>query len=136
MKGFCLLLFLAAACHSRGPICLIDATDIIKGSPKKMITIKDGGTKISALYDQGWDSLKGGAYMFYPNEELKSYTFYQSRVPVYTETYDQLGYLTNTKGSPMVDRIINDMGSDSAFVQVYFFAPMKNYESLSIKINN
>ncbi len=137
MKGFCFFLFIfCSACHTRAPVCLIDVADIIKGSPKKMITMKDGGTRISALYDEGWDSLKGGAYLFYPNEQLKSYTFYQSRVPVYTETYDELGYLTNTKGSPMVDRIINDMGSDSAFVQVYFFKPMKTYESLLIKINN
>ena len=36
----------------------------------------------------------------------------------------------------MVDRIINDMGQDSAYVQVYFFKPMKTYQELNIKINN
>jgi hypothetical protein len=37
----------------------------------------------------------------------------------------------------MVARIINDMDQqDSAYVQVYFFKPMKTYQELNIKINN
>ena len=130
-----LLIFIIPACKTKGPPCLIDATDIIKGSPRKLITVKDAKSKISALYDEGWDSLKGGAYLFYPNELLKSYTFYQNKVPVYNETYDEHGYLISTKGSPMVDRVINELGDDSAFVEVYFYGPKKNYQSLNIKIN-
>jgi hypothetical protein len=137
MKWFALLLILSIyACKSRGKPCLIDATDIIKGSSRKLITIKDNGNKIKALYDEGWDSLKGGAYLFYPNELLKSFTFYQSKIAVYIENYDENGYLVNTKGSPMVDRVINELGDDSAYVQVYFFKPMKSYRQLNIKINN
>ena len=124
MKWFVLLLIVAvAACKSRGVPCFIDVTDIIKGSPKKLITIKDSSYKITALYDAGWDSLKGGAYLFYPNQLLKSYTFYQNKVPVYSENYDELGYLIKTQGSPMVDRVINELGEDSAYVEVYFFNP-------------
>ena len=137
MKWFPLILLLFIfACKSKGPVCLIDVTDILKSASGKIITIKDSGHKITALYDEGWDSLKGGAYLFYPNQLLKSYTFYQNRVPVYSESYDEHGYLTDTKGSPMVDRMINDLGSDSAYVQVYFFSPMKSYQQLNIKINN
>ena len=124
------------SCRSRTPVCLIDATDILKNATTRLITIKDTGRKITALYDEGWDSLKGGVYLFYPNELLKSYTFYQNRVPVYTESYDENGFLIETKGSPMVDRVINDLGNDSAYVQVYFFSPMKSYQQLNIKINN
>ena len=137
MKWFVLLLIVAvAACKSRGVPCFIDVTDIIKGSPKKLITIKDSSYKITALYDAGWDSLKGGAYLFYPNQLLKSYTFYQNKVPVYSENYDELGYLIKTQGSPMVDRVINELGEDSAYVEVYFFNPKKSYQQLNIKINN
>jgi hypothetical protein len=138
MKWIALLLIISvSACKSKGVPCLIDVSDIVKGAPKKLITVRDSATsKITALYDQGWDSLKGGAYLFYPNELLKSYTFYQNQVPVYSENYDELGYLTDTKGSPMVDRIINEYGEDSAYVVVYFFGPKKTYQPLSIKINN
>jgi hypothetical protein len=124
------------ACRSKGPVCLISATDILKNTTSKIITLKDSGHKITAVYDDGWDSLKGGAYLFYPNQLLKSYTFYQNRVAVYMESYDEYGYLTGTKGSPMVDRVINELGNDSAYVQVYFFSPMKSYQQLNIKINN
>lgn len=137
MKWLALLLIISLfACNSRSRPCLIDATDILKGASKKLIAVKDKGYKITALYDDGWDSLKGGAYLFYSNELLKSYTFYQNKIAVYSETYDENGYLTGTKGSPMVDRIINELGEDSAYVQVYFFKPMKTYQKLNIKINN
>lgn len=36
----------------------------------------------------------------------------------------------------MVDRVINELGNDSAYVQVYFFSTMKSYQQLNIKINN
>jgi hypothetical protein len=131
-----MMFFFIFACRSKGPVCLISTTDILKNTTVKLITLKDSGHKITALYDEGWDSLKGGAYLFYPNQLLKSYTFYQNRVAVYMESYDEYGYLIGTKGSPMVDRVINDLGNDSAYVQVYFFSPMKSYQQLNIKINN
>jgi hypothetical protein len=137
MKRFPLVLILFIfACKSKGPVCLINVTDVLKNATVKLITLKDSGHKITALYDEGWDSLKGGAYLFYSNQLLRSYTFYQNRVPVYMESYDEYGYLIGTKGSPMVDRVINDLGNDSAYVQVYFFSPMKSYQQLNIKINN
>ena len=136
MKRYAIaLIFCLFACKNKGTACFVDATDILKGAGKKLIVVKDTGYRITALYDEGWDSLKGGAYLFYPNEFLKSYTFYQNRVPVYSENYDEGGYLIQTKGSPMVGRIINEMGDDSAYVQVYFFKLMKSYQPLSIKIN-
>jgi hypothetical protein len=36
----------------------------------------------------------------------------------------------------MVDRVINELGNDSAYVQVYFYSPLKSYQQLNIKINN
>jgi hypothetical protein len=129
------LLFFMLACKTKGPPCFIDVSDILKGSPLKLISVKDSGYKVISLADIGWDSLKGGVYVFYPNELLKSYTFYQNKTPVYTEEYDDHGYLANTKGSPMVARIINELGDDSAYVQVYFFKPKKTYRHLNIKIN-
>jgi hypothetical protein len=134
--AFLLLIILVIACNAKRTACLIDASDIMKGSKRKLISVKDSGYKITALYDEGWDSLKGGAYLFYPNQFLKSYTFYQNRVPVYSENYDEHGYLIQTSGSPMVARIINELGQDSAYVQVYFYKPMKSYQQLNIKINN
>lgn len=137
MKWFPLvMIFFLFSCKSKSPICLIDVSDILKNGTGKLITIKDSSHKITALYDEGWDSLKGGAYLFYPSQLLKSYTFYQNRVAVYMESYDEHGYLIGTRGSPMVDRVINDLGNDSAYVQVYFFSPMKSYQQLNIKINN
>ncbi len=132
-----LLILTISACKNKKTVCLIDASDILKGATKRITVVKDSGYKISAIYDEGWDSLKGGVYLFYPNQFLKSYTFYQAKSPVYSEEYDENGYLIQTKGSPMVARIINDMDQqDSAYVQVYFFKPMKTYQELNIKINN
>jgi hypothetical protein len=137
MKWSALLLIISfSACKTKGPTYLISSVDILKGAKDSVITVRDAGNNISAIYDQGWDSLKGGAYIFYPNGQLKSYTFYQSRVPVYNETYDEHGYLVHTQGSPMVDRVINELSLDSAYVQVYFFKPLKTYQPLNIKINN
>lgn len=137
MKWSALLLIISlSACKSKGPVCIINASDIGKGGNGKLIILKDSGNKITAMYDAGWDSLKGGAYIFYPNQQLKSYTFYQSRVAVYNETYDDQGHLVHTQGSPMVDRVINELGLDSAYVQVYFYSVIKTYQQLNIKINN
>jgi hypothetical protein len=136
MKWSALLLMISLfACKSRGPACFIDTADILKGASKKLIQVKDTGYKITALYDEGWDSLKGGAYLFYPNEFLKSFTFYQNRVAVYNETYDEHGYLVHTQGSPMVNRVINELDLDTAYVQVFFYKPMKSYQDLIIQIN-
>jgi hypothetical protein len=137
MKWSVLLLMISLlACKSKGPACLVTAPDILKNANPKIIITKDAASKITAVYDPGWDTLKGGAYLFYPNESLKSYTYYQNRVPVYSETYDENGRLIQTLGSPMVNRIINELGSDSAYVQVYFYKIMKSYQQLHIKINN
>ena len=130
-----LLIIFLSACKSREPACFIDATDILKGGQNKLISIKDSGYKVTALYEEGWDSLKGGAYLFYPTELLKSYTFYQNRVAVYNETYDEHGYLVHSMGSPMVNRIINEINLDTAYVQVFFYKTMKTYQDLSIQIN-
>ena len=75
----------------------------------KLITLKDSGHKITALYDEGWDSLKGGAYLFYPNQLLKSYTFYQNRVAVYMESYDESWLSDRNKGQ-------SDGGSRSSMI--------------------
>jgi hypothetical protein len=137
MKWSALLLIISlSACKTKGPACIITASDIGKGGNGKLIILKDSGNKITAMYDAGWDSLKGGAYIFYPNQRLKSYTFYQNRMAVYNETYDDQGYLIHTQGSPMVDRVINELGLDSAYVQVYFYSVIKSYQQLNIKINN
>src|SRR5215467_11630722 len=111
-----LLIIILASCKSRGPACLIDTADVLKGAEKKLIQVKDSGYKISTLYDEGWDSLKGGAYVFFPNQFLKSYTFYENQTAVYNETYDEHGYLVHTQGSPMVNRVINEMNLDTAYV--------------------
>jgi len=129
-----LIIFLSA-CKSKGPACFIDTADILKGAPQKLIQLKDSGYKITALYDEGWDSLKGGAYLFFPNEFLKSYTYYQNRVAVYNETYDEHGFLVHTQGSPMVSRVINEVNLDTAYVQVFFYNVMKTYQDLTIQIN-
>jgi len=137
MKWSALMLILwLSACKSKGPACFIDASDILKGAQKKLISVRDQGNKITALYDEGWDSLKGGAYLFYPNEFLKSFTFYENKAAVYSEEYDQQGYLVHTQGSPMVNRVINEMNLDTAYVQVFFYRTMKTYKDLSIQINN
>jgi hypothetical protein len=137
MKWSALLLMISLfACKSRRPACFTDATDIQKNIQKKLIPVKDSGYKISALYDEGWDSLKGGAYLFYPSELLKSYTFYQNQKAVYSENYDEHGYLVSTMGSPMVNRVINEIDLDTAYVEVSFYKMMKTYQDLSIQINN
>jgi hypothetical protein len=137
MKWSALLLIISlTACKSRRPACFINATDILKGGQKKLMTVKDSGNKITALYDEGWDSLKGGAYLFYPTELLKSYTFYQNKTAVYSENYDEHGYLVRTQGSPMVNRVINELNLDTAYVQVFLYKTMKTYQDLSIQINN
>ena len=44
MKWFALLLIISViACKSKGVPCLIDVYGYLKGSPRKLITIKDSG---------------------------------------------------------------------------------------------
>ena len=132
---FTILLFFMAACKS-GPICFVTATDIQKQSPQKLLVTPGADNKISALSDAGWDSTKGGVYSFYPDEKLKSYTFYQNnKKAVYREEYNKNGLMTRSEGSPMVDRIITEVNLDSAFVQIYFFKLQKTFQPLQIRIN-
>ena len=134
--AFLLLIISFISCKPKLKPCFLDATDILKGATKKLITVYSEKHTVTALYDSDWDSLKGGAYLFFPDEHLKSYTFYQSGKPVYNETYDDSGYLLQTQGSPMVDRVITELNEDSASVQVYFFSVVKSYQELNIKIND
>jgi hypothetical protein len=132
---FISLLFSIAACN-KGPICFITAADIQKHAPQKLIVTYGSGQKINALYDSGWDNSKGGAYLFYKDEKLKSYTFYQNlKKPVYREEYSENGLMTRSEGSPMVDRIITEVNLDSAFFQIYFFKLQKTFQKLKITIN-
>ncbi|MEJ0082756.1 MAG: hypothetical protein WDM78_17790 [Puia sp.] len=48
MKWFpLLLLFFIFACRSKGPVCLISVTDILKNATGKLITLKDSSHKIT-----------------------------------------------------------------------------------------
>lgn len=133
---FIFLLFSATACKT-GPICFISAADIQMHAPRKLLTAYDAQHKISALYDSGWDSVKGGAYLFYPDDKLKSYTYYQTgKKAVYREEYSENGVMEKSEGSPMVDRLITEISLDSAFVQIYFFKLQKTFQQLKITINN
>jgi hypothetical protein len=130
-----LWIIMFCACRSKNPTCPIKVDDVMKGKTSHTITVKDTRSVVTAVYDEGWDSLKGGAYLFYPDGQLKSYTFYQSRKAVYQENYDEQGRLTQIKGSPMVDRVINEINTDTAYVEVYFFKLRKTFRQLQIKIN-
>jgi len=56
MKWFPLVfIYFIFACKSKGPVCLISTTDILKNATGKLITLKDSGRKITAVYDDGWD---------------------------------------------------------------------------------
>ena len=133
---FIFLLFSLAACKS-GPICFLTSSDIQKQSPRKLLVTYGSGNKVTGLADAGWDSTKGGVYSFYPDEKLKSYTFYQNnKKAVYREEYSENGVMTHSEGSPMVDRIITEVNLDSAYVQIYFFRLQKTFQRLKITINH
>ena len=131
---FIFLLFSMASCKP-GPICFLTSTDIQKSAPRKLLISYGSGQVINALYDSGWDSIKGGAYLFYPDSRLKSYTFYQNQKPVYREEYNENGVMTRSEGSPMVDRIVTEENLDSAFFQIYFYKLQKTFQNLKITIN-
>ncbi len=132
---FIFFLFSLVSCD-KGPICFITAGEIQKHAPQKLIVSYGTGQKIAALYDSGWDNSKGGAYLFYKDEKLKSYTYYQNlKKPVYREEYNENGVMTRSEGSPMVDRIISEVNLDSAFFQIYFFKLQKTFQKLKITIN-
>ena len=129
------LLFSLAACN-QGPFCPLTASDIQNQSPQKLLVTRGPGNKITGLADAGWDSAQGGVYAFYPDEKLKSYTFYQNnQKAVYREEYNARGAMKRSEGSPMVDRIITEVNLDSAFVQIYFFKLQKTFQPLQIRIN-
>ncbi|HEY4154797.1 MAG TPA: hypothetical protein VGM24_05210 [Puia sp.] len=132
---FIFLLFSIASCK-RGPVCFVTSADIQKQSPQKLLVSYGSGKKIAGLYDSGWDSTKGGVYLFYPNDHLKSYTFYQNnKKAVYREEYNENGVMVHSEGSPMVDRIITEINLDSAYFQIYFFKLQKTFQRLQITIN-
>ena len=132
---FCVLLL--AACKNEGPACPVTAAEIRRQSPKPLLAEMANGREVTALYDKGWDSVEGGAFMFYPNGNLRSYSFYQkNKTLVYSETFDEKGTALHTQGSPMVDRLITQVGEDSAFVRIYFYNLGKEYRDLEVKIND
>ncbi|MDP4213601.1 MAG: hypothetical protein Q8926_13320 [Bacteroidota bacterium] len=132
---FICLLFSITSCKT-GPICFITSADIQMHAPRKLLAAHDAERRITALYDAGWDSARGGAYLFYPDDKLKTYTYYQSgKKPVYREEYSENGVMERSEGSPMVDRIITEINLDSAYVQIYFFRLQKTFQNLKITIN-
>lgn len=136
MKWVIVLPLLAIAACKSGPICFITSADIQRSAPQKLLIGYGSGQKISSLSDPGWDSTKGGVYQFYGDDHLKSYTFYQNdKKPVYREEYNDNGMMTHSEGSPMVDRIITEVGTDSAYFQIYFFKLQKTFQNLKITIN-
>jgi len=137
MKWIFVFLLLSLAACKQGPVCFLTSSDIQKQSPQKLLVTRDAGNKITRLADAGWDSTKGGVYAFYPDEKLKSYSFYQNnKKAVYREEYNKNGVMTRSEGSPMVDRIITEVNLDSAFVQIYFFKLQKTFQPLQITINH
>src|ERR1700712_4148000 len=138
MKWTILLAFvLLASCKNKGPACPVTAAEIRRQAPKTLVAEMGNGREVTGLYDNGWDSLEGGAYLFYPNGNLKSYSFYQkNKTLVYSEVFDEKGVLLHAQGSPMVDRVITQVGEDSAFVRIYFYNMGKEYRDLEIKIND
>ncbi len=138
MKWTILPVFLLlASCKNDGPACPVTAAEIRRQSPKPLLAEMSNGREVSALYDNGWDSLEGGAYLFYPNGNLRSYSFYQkNKALVYSEVFDEKGVLLHAQGSPMVDRLITQVGEDSAFVRIYFYNLGKEYRDLEVKIND
>jgi hypothetical protein len=137
MKWIIVVVLIGLVSCKQGPVCFVTSADIQKSSPKKLLMDSAGPGKVTALYDSGWDSVKGGAFVFYPDDKLKSYTFYQNnRKAVYREEYNENGLMVRSEGSPMVDRIITEINLDSAYVQIYFFKLQKVFQSLKITINH
>jgi len=137
MKWTTLLVFLTlGACKSESPACPVTAAGIRRQVPKPLLAEMANGHEVTALYDSGWDSAGGGAYLFYPNGNLRSYSFYQrNKTLVYSEVFDEQGRLLHAQGSPMVDRLITQVGEDSAYVRIYFYNLGKEYRDLEVKIN-
>jgi hypothetical protein len=130
------LLFFLAACKA-GPVCFLTSADIQKQSPQPLLASYGPAQKISSLADPGWDSTKGGVYLFYPDGHLKSYTFYlNDKKPVYREEYNENGVMVRSEGSPMVDRVITEVDLDSAYFEIYFFGLQKTFRPLQISINH
>lgn len=137
MKWIFIFLLSSIASCKKGPICFLTSADIQKHVPQKLLIAYAAGQKITSLYDPGWDSSKGGVYLFYPDDKLKSYTFYQNnKKPVYREEYNENGLMVRSEGSPMVDRIITEVNLDSAYFQIYFFKLQKTFQNLKITINH
>ena len=137
MKWIFIFLLSSIASCKTVPICFLTSADIQKHAPQKLLIAYAAGQKITSLYDPGWDSAKGGVYLFYPDDKLKSYTFYQNnKKPVYREEYNENGLMVRSEGSPMVDRIITEVNLDSAYFQIYFFKLQKTFQNLKITINH
>ena len=129
-----IFLILTISCNNENSNCLVTATSLYKTSSSKLFVV-DKFDKI--LRDKCIDSIKGGEYSFYKNEQLKSYRFFQNMdAYTYNEEYDSTGKISKIEGKLLVYSKVREVNRDSAFFRLYLFSLNKLYTNSLISINN
>ncbi len=128
---------LLGSCVSKNKNCNVTPDDILnKYSNKVYIIYKKDGT-IMAISDSGINKFNRGVYYFSDKGVLKSYKYFKDTIAYsYNEEYDEAGQLTRHEGAVLVDRTINEINIDSAFITASFFSLHKTYRNLSVLIND
>ena len=120
-------------CHN------ISSKEILSKYPNRVFLPKGGikGDTVIQILDKGTDSAKGGMYSFNKYSCLRKYIFFQNlRAYTYREDYNERGEIIKTVGKVFVNDDITVIHDDSLFIKVYLFGLKKDYQYLTIKIND
>ena len=112
--------------------CTITGDKVFEGNKNKLFIVDS-----LTIRDKGLDSIKGGEYTLYKNNNLKSYKFFGSlNAYTYNEEYAENGNLIKVEGHPLVLKKIREVNADSAVFGFYFFALNKLYTNIVASTSN
>jgi hypothetical protein len=135
-----ILVFSVLGCVQKKPDCHNISSGDVLSKYYNRVFIPKGGTKgntIVQIIDKGIDSIKGGAYAFNNSSCLRKYVFFQNlHAYTYREDYNEKGEIIKTVGKVFVNDDIMAIHDDSVFAKIYLFGLKKNYQYLTMKIND
>ena len=132
MKYAVLLIIFITGCGEKQSVCRYSRHRLMSQMDKVFITsVKDG--KPVHFRDKGYDSITAGYYEFYPNEQLKSYTFFVSRdTATYEEKYDENGNFLSSFSDPLIGKTASTTKEDSVIVGILLFALNKTFDVTAV----
>ena len=136
---FCLInLVLLISCYYHPNLsCVYSSNPLEKTNAKRIFGTSIKNEKIIEYRDKAIDSIKGGYYTFYTNDNLKSYRFFvDMQTYIYSGEYDTLGNALKIEGNPLVHNKVELTYDSSLSIRMYFFSLNKRYDSIQVSTSD